>query len=414
MDFDDTPQEAEFRAEVRAFLDANAGRKRRDRSMRRYGDVDEQELQRSKAWQMKKAEAGFAGITWPKEWGGRGGTALQQIIYHQEEAAYEVPYNVFLIGLGMCIPTLMAYARPEQLARYVRPALRGEEIWCQLFSEPAGGSDVAGLRTRAERRGDEWIINGQKIWTSGAHYSDYGLLIARSDRNVPKHAGITAFFLDMKSPGIDIRPIHQMSGASHFNEVFFTDVRIPDAQRLGTPGQGWKVALTTLMNERLAVGEIRRPDMQDVLDLAKSVDLGGRSAIADPAVRERIADWHAISQGLTYTRFRILTALSRGQTPGPENSIAKIVNAAKLQAVASFGMDLLGMAGGVMDPELVPMQALFQDALLSSPGHRIAGGTDEILRNIIAERVLGLPADVRVDKDLPFSQLPGSPSLPAT
>jgi alkylation response protein AidB-like acyl-CoA dehydrogenase len=405
MDFDDTPEEAAFRTEVRAFLNANASRKDRDRTPRRYGDVDTTELKRAKEWQARKAAAGFAGITWPKEWGGRGGTPLQQIIYTQEEAEYDVPYNVFLIGLGMCIPTMMAYAKPEQLQRYVRPALYGEEIWCQLFSEPAAGSDVAGLRTRAERDGDEWVINGQKIWTSGAHYSDYGLLLTRSDPNVPKHAGLTAFFIDMKAPGIEIRPIHQMSGASHFNEVFFTDLRVPDAQRLGAPGQGWKVAITTLMNERLAVGEQRRPDIQDLIELARTVELEGRPAIANPLVRDRIADWYAKSQGLTYTRFRILTALSRGETPGPENSIAKVVNAARLQEAASFGMDLLGSAGIVMDPELVPMQALFQEALLSSPSHRIAGGTDEILRNIIAERVLGLPGDVRVDKDLPFNRL---------
>jgi alkylation response protein AidB-like acyl-CoA dehydrogenase len=250
------------------------------------------------------------------------------------------------------------------------------------------------------------VINGQKIWTSGAHYSDYGLLLTRSDPNVQKHAGLTAFFIDMHAPGVEVRPIHQMSGASNFNEVFFTDLRVPDAQRLGAPGAGWKVAITTLMNERLAVGETRRPNLPDLIELARSVELDGRPAIADPSVRERIADWHAKSQGLTYTRFRILTALSRGATPGPENSIAKIVNAAKLQEIASFGMDLLGMAGGVMDPELAPMHAMFQDALLSSPSHRIAGGTDEILRNIIAERVLGLPGDVRVDKDVAFSQLP--------
>jgi len=210
----------------------------------------------------------------------------------------------------------------------------------------------------------------------------------------------------MHAPGVEVRPIHQMSGASNFNEVFFTDLRVPDAQRLGAPGAGWKVAITTLMNERLAVGETRRPDLPDLIELARSVELDGRPAIADPSVRERIADWHAKSQGLTYTRFRILTALSRGATPGPENSIAKIVNAAKLQEIASFGMDLLGMAGGVMDPELAPMHAMFQDALLSAPSHRIAGGTDEILRNIIAERVLGLPGDVRVDKDAAFNQLP--------
>jgi alkylation response protein AidB-like acyl-CoA dehydrogenase len=407
MDFDDTPEEAAFRAEARAFLSANAARKQRSNGAHRYGDTDAADVARAKAWQAKKADAGFAGITWPREWGGRGGTPMQQIIWNQEEAEYEVPPNIFLIGLGMCIPTMIAYAKPEQLQRYVRPALRGDEIWCQLFSEPSGGSDVAGLRTRAEKRGDEWVVNGQKIWTSGAHYSRYGLLLTRSDPNKPKHAGLTAFFIDMQAPGVEVRPIHQMSGASNFNEVFFTDLRIPDEQRLGAPGAGWKVAITTLMNERLAASEVRRPDMQDLLELARAVESDGRPAIADPAVRERIAEWHAQNAGLTYTRFRVLTALSRGQTPGPENSIFKLVNASKQQAVSAFGMDLLGMAGGVIDPELAPMQAMFQDSLLSAPGMRIAGGTDEILRNIIAERVLGLPGDVRVDKDVAFNQLPG-------
>ncbi|MDQ2801549.1 MAG: acyl-CoA dehydrogenase family protein [Pseudomonadota bacterium] len=406
MDFDDTPEEAAFRAEARAFLQVNAARKDGREPARSYGDTDAEDVRAAKVWQAKKADAGFACITWPKQWGGREGTQLQQIIWSQEEAKHEVPQNVFLIGLGMCIPTMMAYAKPDQLDRYVRPAVRGDEIWCQLFSEPAAGSDVAGLRTRAEKRGEEWIVNGQKIWASGAQYSDYGLLIVRTDPNMPKHAGLTAFFIDMKSPGIEVRPIHQMSGASNFNEVFFADLLVPDAQRLGAVGQGWKVAITTLMNERLAVGGTRRPDTQDLLELARTIVLeDGRPAIADQAVRERIAEWWAESEGLKYTRLRIMTALSRGETPGPENSIAKVVNAAKLQGIASFGMDLLGMAGGVMDEALAPMHAVFQESLLSSPGHRIAGGTDEILRNIIAERVLGLPPDMRMDKDQAFNKL---------
>jgi alkylation response protein AidB-like acyl-CoA dehydrogenase len=205
----------------------------------------------------------------------------------------------------------------------------------------------------------------------------------------------------MKSPGIEIRPIHQMSGASHFNEVFFTDVRVPDAQRLGAVGQGWKVSLTTLMNERLAVGEVHRPDVEDLLELARSL-----MVLSDGAVRERIAEWYARTQGLKFTRFRTMTALSRGQTPGPENSIHKLVNASKLQDIASYGMDLMGMAGLVMDDDLAEAYATFQQALLSSPSARIAGGSDEILRNIIAERVIGLPADIRVDKNRPFNQVP--------
>jgi alkylation response protein AidB-like acyl-CoA dehydrogenase len=405
MDFDDTREEAAFRAEARAFLAANAELKSIAKPVSRGRHITPAEIARAKDWQAKKYAAGFAGITWPKRWGGRELAPIFNVIYQQEEEAYAVPRGVFEIGLGMCIPTMMAYAKPEQLERYVGPALRGEEIWCQLFSEPAGGSDVAALRTRAERDGTDWVINGQKIWTSGAHYCDYGIIVTRSDPNVPKHAGLTFFFLDMKSPGVECRPIKQISGTSHFNEVFFTDVRVPDAQRLGAVGEGWKVSITTLMNERLAVGDVPRPDVSDLLALARMVDLDGAPAIANPAVREKIAEWHCRTQGLKFTRFRTMTALSRGQTPGPENSIAKVVNASKLQDIASYGMDLLGAAGMVMDPDVAPLHGLFQEGLLFSPGLRIAGGTDEILRNIIAERVLNLPADIRVDKDKPFNQV---------
>jgi alkylation response protein AidB-like acyl-CoA dehydrogenase len=405
MDFEDTPQEAAFRAEVRTFLAANAEPKKRG-VPGRARHVGAEELARAKRFQAAKHDAGLVGLTWPKEWGGRELPQIFQVIYNQEEEAYAVPRGVFEIGLGMCIPTMMAYATPEQLRRYVPKALHGEEVWCQLFSEPAGGSDVAAVRTRAEKNGDTWTINGQKIWTSGAQFSDFGIIVVRSNPDVPKHMGLSFFFLDMKSPGIEIRPIKQASGASHFNEVFFTDVKVPDSQRLGAVGQGWRVALTTLMNERLAIGDVPRPDTEDLLELARAVELDGEPAINNVSVREKIADMHVRSQGLKYTRFRTMTALSRGQTPGPESSIGKLVNAAKLQEIASFGLDLLGSAGMVMDKDLSPMQAMFQEALLSSPASRIAGGTDEILRNIVAERVLGLPGDIRVDKDIPFNRLP--------
>ena len=408
MDFNDTPDEARFRAEVRAFLQANATPRRADEPEARQRDEDGPEtLVKAKAWQAKKFDAGFAGITWDKRWHGRGGTPIQQVIYNQEEARYVLPRGFFEIGLGMCLPTMIAYAAPEQLQRYVRPALRGEEIWCQLFSEPAAGSDVAGLRTRAERdtggNGDDWIINGQKVWTSGAHFCDWGIVLVRTDPTVPKHAGLTMFFIDMKSPGIEVRPIKQISGSSHFNEVYFNDVRVPDAQRLGAVGGGWKVSITTLMNERLAVGQSPGPDAPDILRLVKTLTIDGQPALDDAAVRDKLAHWFVQAEGLKYTRFRTMTALSRGQMPGPEASITKVVSANKLQQIASFGMDLLGMAGAVTDPKLAPVQAWFQQALLYAPGMRIAGGTDEILRNIIAERVLGLPGDIRVDKDRPFN-----------
>ena len=406
MDFNDTPEEAVFRAEARAFLKANAQPKGTGRPTLRLGGVDAEAVRKCKAWQAKKTDAGFAGITWPKQLGGRELSPILQVIYNQEEEDFTVPRGVFEIGLGMCIPTMMAYAKPEQLNRYVKPALRGEEVWCQLFSEPAGGSDLAALRTRAERDGDDWIINGQKIWTSGAHLSDFGIIVVRTDPNVPKHEGLTFFFLDMKSPGIEIRPIHQMSGTRHFNEVFFTDVRVPDTQRLGQVGQGWRVSLTTLMNERLAVGDPARPDVDDLVSLARSLVIDGQPAIRNAAVRERIAEWHAKTQGLKFTKFRTMTALSKGETPGPENSIHKLVNASKLQDIASYGMDLMGEAGMVIDEDLVQAWAMFQSALLSSPSARIAGGSDEILKNIIAERVLGLPADIRVDKNRAFNTVP--------
>jgi acyl-CoA dehydrogenase len=410
MNFDDTPEEAAFRQQVRAWLEKNAKPRIARSSARARDMIDEDEgLKRAKAWQVKRAAAGYARITWPKEWGGMGGTPIQSVIYGQEESKFDVPAGFFEIGLGMCVPTLMQYANDELKARYVKPALYGEEIWCQLFSEPVAGSDVAGIRTRAERDGDDWIVNGQKIWTSGAHYSDYGLLLTRTDPSVPKHKGLTMFFLDMKSPRVETRPIKQISGGSNFNEVFFTGVRIPDSQRLGEVSKGWEVALTTLMHERLAVGGGAGgmgPDVRELMALARSIELEDGPAIRNAAVRERIADWYVRSEGLKYTTYRTMTALSKGQIPGPEASIAKIVVAAKLQDLSSFAMDLEDMGGIVTDRETMPQEAMFQQAFLSAPGLRIAGGTDEILRNIIAERVLGLPADIRVDKDVPFNQQP--------
>ena len=405
MDFNDTPAEAAFRSEVRAWLQKNAAPRDQSRAGARERPSDY--VQRSKEWQRKKAEAGYACITWPKEFGGRGGAPIQQVIYDQEEAEFDVPPNVSLISLGMCVPTVLAVGDNETKQRFVGPAIRGEHIWCQLFSEPAAGSDVAGLRTRAVRQGDEWVINGQKVWTSGAHYADYGLLLARSNPELPKHGGLTMFWIDMKAPGVEARPIHQMSGDSEFNEVFFTDLRISDSQRLGAVGAGWKTALVTLMNERLAITDAYGPALKDFIALARSISTADGSLLDNAALRERIADWHVATAGLRYTRFRTVTALSRGQTPGPQASISKFISGAKAQELASVALDMMDQLGVIDDPQAAPLQGLFHKMFMASPGIRIAGGTDEILQNIVAERVLGLPGEVRVDKDGAFKDLAG-------
>ncbi|MBV9903426.1 MAG: acyl-CoA dehydrogenase family protein [Alphaproteobacteria bacterium] len=411
MDFEDSPEEAAFRKEVRAWLDANAkkreGKREIDPEDMENGAANE--MAASKAWQKTKAKAGYARITWPKGMGGIGGTPMQSIIFSQEESKYDVAGGgPFAIGLGMCIPTLMAYGDEEAKKRYVWPAVQGDEIWCQLFSEPAGGSDVANLRTKAEKNADgTWTINGSKIWTTGAQFSDYGIILTRTDPNVPKHKGLTMFYINMKDPGVDIRPIKQASGGSGFNEIFFTDIKVKDNQRLGAVGQGWTVALTTLMHERLAVGGGTGGglDVPQLMQLARTLELEDGPAIKNAAVREKIADWYVRSAGLRYTTFRTMMALSQGKQSGPEASIAKIVVASKLQDLSAFAMDLEGEAG-ILQGNEAPMGGAFQGGWLSSPGLRIAGGTDEILRNIIAERVLGLPGDIRVDKDVPFNKIP--------
>ena len=399
MDFADTQEEAAFRQEAADWLKANAPSKQDLEGM--------DEIEAAKFWQKKKYDAGWACITWNKEFGGRGATAIQSVIWNQEESKYDVPQGVFQIGQGMAAPTLMTWGQPEHHERYLPKLASGEEIWCQLFSEPAGGSDLAALRTKAEKEGDDWIINGQKIWTSGAHYSDYGILVVRTDPNVAKHKGLSYFFLDMKSPGVEIKPIKQLTGGAGFNEVYFTDVRIPDTQRLGEVGQGWQVALTTLMNERAAIGGGGGGVNVDLAyKIASEVMIDGKTATQDSAVRAKLANWYVQESGLKFTGYRSMTALSKGTTPGPENSIGKLVGAPKYQEMASFCMDLMEMNGAIWDEELSKEAGLVQMSYMGSPGLRIAGGTDEIMANIIAERVLGLPQEPRMDKGMPFTDVP--------
>ena len=364
-------------------------------------------LEQAKLWQKRKYDDGWACLGWAPEFGGRGASPIEEVIWRQEETRYELPTNFFLIGQGMIGPTLMAWATADDKARYLPPLASGEEVWCQLFSEPAGGSDLAALRTRAEPDGDDWIINGQKIWTSGAHYADYGVIVVRTDPTLPKHKGLSYFYIDMRAPGVEIKPIKQLTGDADFNEVYFTDVRVSDGQRLGEVGQGWQVALTTLMNERAAIGGgIGKMDVDLAVAIAQDVELDGQPAIDNAAVRTRIADWYVQEAGLKYTGYRSLTALSRGALPGPENSIGKLVGAPKMQAMASFLMDLLGASGAISDETLAVKAGIIQRSYMGAPGMRIAGGTDEIMANIIAERVLGLPQEPRLDKGIPFTDVP--------
>jgi len=410
MNFDDTPEEAAFRAQARAWIDANAPKQfETELAKASLGRIRLQKhdiVEVAKAWQRKKSEGGWVCLHWPKEYGGRGATAVERVIWQQEEGIYFKLTTPFQIGEGMCGPTLMAYGSEADKRRYLPGIASGEEIWCQLFSEPSAGSDVAGLRTRAERDGDHWIINGQKIWTSGAHYSDYGILITRTDPTVPKHKGLTMFYIDMKSPGVEVRPIKQANGMQEFNEVFFTNLRVPDSQRLGAVGDGWNVSLTTLMNERMSIGARLATGFAELFDFCCNLMTEDGLAIDDRATRSRLANWAVKNSGLKYTSMRAISALSKGERPGPENSIGKLVSGTMLQDIATYAMDLQGANGMLNDPETAEAAGQFQAMLMSSPSTRIAGGTDEILRNIIAERVLGLPGDIRLDKDVPFNKIP--------
>jgi alkylation response protein AidB-like acyl-CoA dehydrogenase len=394
MDFNDTPEEAAFRTKAQAFMSAHARPRGGEKETLQKSLSDGEYMAAAKAYQHAKAENGFAGITWPKDQGGQGLSPIYSVIFGQEEGKFDAPAAPFTIGLGMCVPTVIAFATAEQKARHVGPALHGEEIWCQLFSEPSAGSDVAGLKTKAVRDGDDWIINGQKVWTSGAHYSDWGIVLVRTNPDKAKHKGLSMFFVDMKSPGIDVRPIHQMSGGSNFNEVYFTDVRVSDAQMLGGEGNGWSVALVTLMNERLAVGGSPGPDYKEI------------TLAQDASFRQKLADWVVRAEGYKLAKFRTMTALSKGETPGPESSIGKIITANQLQDITNNAIESMDHFGIVTDGAHAPLDGVFQQSYMWAAGLRIAGGTDEILKNIIAERILGLPGDVRVDKDVAFKDLP--------
>lgn len=407
MNFDDTPEEAAFRTEVRAWLETASRRLGSDGARpRREGG---ERLACARDYQRRKFERGYSGMTLPREVGGGGRQAIHQIIFQQEEANFdnfEVP-EIFGVGLAMCLPTILSHGEAAHKERFLRPGLRGDEIWCQLFSEPTGGSDAAAARTSAVRDGGRWILNGQKTWTSGAHFADLGLITTRTDPSAPKHAGMTVFILDMRARGVVTRPIHQMSGESDFNEVFLTDVEVCDSMRVGGVNEGWKVAIATLMHERAGIGgRARDLGWRRLMSMASTPGPGGVRPIDDARIGERIVDAWLVEFGAQLLGYRAMTALSRGETPGPEQSILKMVRAPQLQrnAYLAFGM---AEASGVLTGDI--MGAGWREvehAWTFGAGIRIAGGSDEILRNIVAERVLGLPGDIRVDKATPFNETP--------
>ncbi len=398
MDFNDTPEEAAWREEFHAWLEENAPKV--------TGALPEHELEigggdylaRAKRWQAMKFDAGLARITWEPEFGGRNGTNVEQIIFSQEEGKYALPNEAFIIGLGMIAPTLRAVGTEAQKDRYLTKLLRGEEIWSQLFSEPGAGSDVASLSTTATRDGDEWVINGQKVWTSGAQFSDFGEIVCRTNPDAEKHKGITAFIVDLRAPGVTIKPLKQMNGGAGFNEVFFDDVRVPHENVLGDVNEGWTVAITTLMNERVAIGSGGggggRGTVHNVIALAQQRGLGN-----DPRVRQQIADLYTKSRIQKFLSMRTLTAATKGKVPGPEGSIGKLLGGRMMTELGELTVSIAGA-------DAIAGELGYSQALLGAPAGHIAGGSDEVMKNIIGERVLGLPGEPRPDKGVAWRDVP--------
>ena len=407
-----------FRDEVTTFLSANAPLKDEEEKKFVWGEGEDKvtlfeekdrsaelaELDEAKAWRAKRYDAGLGWITGPKEFGGRDLSQAHERVYHALEAKYEVPNMQFFgIGLGMVAPTILAHAQPQVRERYLPGLYRGDIVACQLFSEPGAGSDLASLQTKAERDGDEWLVTGQKVWTSGAQYSDIGEIICRTDPDLPKHKGLTGFVVDMKAPGVEVRPLRQMTGGASFNEVFFNEVRVPDDHRLGDVNQGWTVALTTLMNERASIGA----GAGGGLGLANSVRLAEmlrHFGLAQNAVyRDELMKLHIAFQVAKYTNQRAMDRIKAGQLPGPEMSIAKLALTQNLTSTAEFICRVLGPRITADTGEWGTFA--WSQFVLGIPGMRIAGGSDEVMRNIVGERVLGLPKDPGIDSNSPFKDL---------
>ncbi|WP_375503551.1 acyl-CoA dehydrogenase family protein [uncultured Jatrophihabitans sp.] len=359
-------------------------------------------------------DAGLAWVHLPQGLGGLGLPRSTQGVVDEALMAAGAPrsFNTNPIGYGMAAPTLRAYATEADLARFLRPIFTGEQIWCQMFSEPGAGSDVASLSTSAVRDGDEWVLNGQKVWTSLAHVASWGLIVARTDPSKPKHAGLTYFFLDMQSAGVDVRPLRQATGDAEFNEVYLTDVRIPDTQRLGAVGEGWKVAITTLMNERVSIGGRVNPRGEgSIADAVRVFRENGRP----PEYADRLMQLWVRAEALRLTNIRAREQAKAGADAGPEGSTAKLGDAELNQDIYDFCVDVSGADGLLFPMTYTPPEGQrtrsrtgrdHRYSYLRSMANTIEGGTSEVMRNILAERVLGLPPEPRVDKDMPYSASP--------
>lgn len=374
----------------------------------RKGLSQDEDLALGRRYMAAKYDAGFSGINMAVEMGGQGLSGLHKIVFEEAEMPHAMPSGYFGISVAMPLQIIIRYCEDKAWVRErVIAGLRGEEIWCQLFSEPGAGSDLAGLRTKAEPDGNGWAINGQKLWTSYAQFSDYGIIVVRSDPTLPKHKGLTYFWIDMHTPGVTVRPISMLDGERQCNEVFFDDAKLDDGQRIGPVGGGFGVAMATLMIERYAGGDADGfgPPMSAFVDLAREVEINGRPAIEDGRIRSAIARNYAMRSGLDAIRKRAFQMMEAGLEPGPEGSLNKLVSVRSRQKLSELAIDLQGPAGLAYDPEGYGKED-WVASWLSAPTGRIAGGADEMLLNTIAERILGLPQDHRPDKGIPFNQIP--------
>jgi alkylation response protein AidB-like acyl-CoA dehydrogenase len=386
MDLNYSPEEEQFRQRVRDFLKANL-----PPGWGTPGRPRDESVEFLREWQRKLFENGFLGLTWPRKYGGQEASLIKSAIFAEEIARHRAPSPLNALGLTLAGPTILVHGTEEQKDRYVRKILSAEEIWCQGFSEPGSGSDLASLRTRAEIRGDEFVVSGQKIWTSSAQIADRCMLLVRTDPRAPKHRGISYLLLDMHSPGVTVRPLRQIDGRATFNEVFFDEVRIPRENLLGELNHGWYVALTTLMNERVSLGLGRSAVLANTL--SDLVALCRRLGVLErPQVRQQLAQFHVDLQGLRYIALRTLSAVAKGGTPGPEGSLAKITYSELSQRMEELAMSVMGPASQVVEDSAWGIDGGYWQAdFLRSRSETILGGTSEIQRNIIAERVLALP-----------------------